>query len=261
MATVEQGICCPGCPHRAAYVACREALGRGRGRVICGNAGCERVGSMHPAATTCPGGEDALLERYRTAAPQRTADGEPGAQACIHFVPDTALTEPNHADAPTDLAGEGTSVVLAVMASSAASTTREGIEQLAERARELGADDAVAVDPLDTSNATAAVQAALEAPGVHAVLFAAPCTQLVDTEQLGGPCEVDRFACVGCHRCKQITGCPALTFTPPSYRIDPDACAGCDLCGAHCRTHVIYSPRARLTPEQRSQLRYQSIRA
>ena len=73
MRNAEPGISCPGCPHRAAYVVVKDAVGRGRGRVFCGNAGCRVVGVMHPAATTCPGGEQALLPRYRQAVPDGTA--------------------------------------------------------------------------------------------------------------------------------------------------------------------------------------------
>ena len=61
----QTGIACPGCPHRAAFVVVKDAVGRGRGRVFCGDAGCAAVGPLHPAATTCPGGEAALLPRYR----------------------------------------------------------------------------------------------------------------------------------------------------------------------------------------------------
>ena len=71
---------------------------------------------------------------------------------------------------------------------------------------------------------------------------------------------LDRYACVGCHRCKQITGCPALVFAPPAYQIDADACTGCDLCTAYCRTHVIYSPRTRMTPEERAAERLAATR-
>ncbi len=70
------------------------------------------------------------------------------------------------------------------------------------------------------------------------------------------PVEIDQYACTSCHRCQQITGCPAIAFTPPIFHIDRDACAGCDLCVEYCRTNVIYSPRSRMTPEQRSRARY-----
>ena len=87
-------------------------------------------------------------------------------------------------------------------------------------------------------------------------MFASPCAQLQRGEFQAESVEIDQYACTSCHRCQQITGCPAIAFTPPIFRIDRDACAGCDLCVEYCRTNVIYSPRSRMTPEQRSRARY-----
>ena len=113
------GVSCPGCPHRAAYVACKETLGRGRGRVICGNAGCANVGPMHPAATACPGGEEALLDRYKVAVPTGGTSEEPACEAVIHFIPDVDLAAENAAEMLHALPAEGHVTVLAVLASSA----------------------------------------------------------------------------------------------------------------------------------------------
>lgn len=259
MARVQRGIACAGCPHRAAYVVCKEALGRGRGRVICGNVGCPAVGPMHPAATTCPGGEDALLARYKQEAPEGGSPLSPAVEACVHFALDREVVGDDAEGRLSGLAGEGVSTVLAIMASSRESLERSGIERLAEHAIALGACDVEVVDPLDTLNAGAVVSRAVATPGIHAIVFAAPCVQL-QGDRAPQPVEIDRFACVGCHRCKQITGCPALEFAPPAYRIDTEACTGCDLCTAYCRTHVIYSPRTRMSPDERSAERHQAAR-
>ena len=256
MAAIEKGIACPGCPHRAAYVVCKEALGRGAGRVICGDAGCAAVGPMHPAATACPGGEGALLPRYRQEVPQDGTFETPAVKRCIHFVTDTAFAAEDVAERFVGLAAEGRSTVLAVLASSRAFLAREAIESLGKQALALGAEDAVVVDPLDTLRAEDVVANMLEQPGLHAVIFASPCAWLIHSDMVLQPAEIDRYACVGCHRCKQITGCPALLFTPPFYQIDTDACAGCDLCAGYCRTRVIYTPRDRMTPEERGAQRY-----
>lgn len=261
MVGVERGIACPGCPHRTAYVACKEALGRGAGRVICGNAGCAAVGAMHPAATACPGGEEALLPRYRQAVPTGGTAEAPASERCIHFALDTEAAAEDAEARFADLATEGRSTVLAVLASSRAFLTREAIERLGDQALALGAEEAVVVDPFDTLRSEQVLDDMLERPGVHAVVFASPCARLLKHGGEAGtqalePVEIDRYACVGCHRCKQITGCPALSFTPPFYQIDAQACAGCDLCTSFCRTHVIYSPRDRYTPEERSRMRY-----
>lgn len=241
----EKGVSCPGCPHRAAFVAVKEAVGRGRGRVYCGDAGCSIVGPLHPAATTCPGGEAALRDRYRQPVP----DGAPEARArvCAHFVRAEVLGE--RADELDHLAQEGETVLLCVLASSRAWLDDASVEKLVGRARALGAAHVAVLDPFDTLASQDALECALGAGGVSALIFRSPCVQLQHGE--AAPAEVDRFACVGCHRCYQITGCPALSFTPPVYTIDPDACAGCDLCCDFCRTHVIYSDRQRLSPADR----------
>lgn len=290
----ERGIACAGCPHRAAYVAVKEALGRGRGRVYCGDAGCAAVGPLHPAATTCPGGEAALLPRYRQAIPAGTDADR--AQACAHFITDRALMRLAAHDATADaseadptpeadpspetvadsldhLDREGETVLLCVLASSAHSLTDDALVALADAARAHGAADAVTVDPFDTLAADAAVTRALAFPGVHAIIFASPCAQLLratsdaaptddtsaaaaasanqDDPQPLDPVEIDRYACVGCQRCVQITGCPALAFVPPVCTVDAAVCAGCDLCCDYCRTHVIYTPRQRMAPAAR----------
>ncbi len=248
----ERGIACPGCPHRAAYISVKNAMGRGRGRVYCGDAGCAVAGPLPPAALTCPGGDEALLPRYRQPVPDATSP----ATTCAHFVTDRVLIERGTKGADTanhefdHLPREGATVLLCILASSRASLAAETRADLAQRARELGADDVVMVDPFDTLAAEQVVVSALAAPGAHGIIFASPCVQLqrgADAEAV----EVDRFACSGCHRCAQITGCPALRFTPPVYTVDQDACAGCDLCSDYCRTNVIYTPRQRLTPSER----------
>lgn len=252
----QPGVSCPGCPHRAAYIACKEALGRGRGRVICGNAGCVNVGPMHPAATTCPGGEEALLERYKVAVPTGGTPEEPTCEAVIHLIPDADLAAGDAAEALRPLRGEGRVTVLAVLASSREFLTVDALEELAARALDLGCDDAAIVDPFDSQKSSDVLHGALARPGVHAVVFASPCAQLQRGEFQAEPVEIDQYACSSCHRCQQITGCPAIAFTPPVFHIDRDICAGCDLCVEYCRTNVIYSPRSRMTPEQRSRARY-----
>lgn len=258
MRKVERGVSCAGCPHRAAYIACKEALGRGKSKVICGNAGCAATGFMHPAATTCAGGEEALLPRYKQEPPSGGTAQEPAVSACIHFALDTEVAAEDAPRRFAGLAAEGETTVLAVMVSSRHFLEAESIEALCQRiVEDLGIDDLVAIDPLDTLACTDILSDMLTRPGVHAVAFCSPCAQL-QGDHAPEPVEIDRIACVGCHRCKQITACPALVFAPPAYMVDAEACSGCDLCTSFCRTHVIYSPRVRIAPPERAEMRYQA---
>ena len=255
----QRGICCAGCPHRAAYVVVKDAMGRGRGRVICGEAGCPAVGELHPAATTCPGGQERLLPRYRQDAPAGSAEA-PGADICAHFALDLQM-DAAEAGGPLSagaLAGEGACAILCVMASSARFLTPEALDGLGRHLGELGYGSVALADPLDTAGTGAMLSELLAEGGVHAVVFASPCAQLMrgaSPELATAAAEVDRISCVGCQRCVQIVGCPALSFRPPAASIDADVCAGCDLCADYCRTHTILGPRTGMAPAQKAALR------
>ena len=247
----QTGVACAGCPHRAAFVVVKDAVGRGRGRVFCGDAGCSAVGPLHPAATTCPGGEAALMPRYRQAVP--AGDEEAPATVCAHFVPDRALLDPACAAELDHLAREGATVLLCVLASRRDSSAPRAKPPWSRALGSLVAPTWPCSTRSIRSPASGAVFSALEAPGVHGLVFASPCAQLM----VGAfeHAEVNAFACMGCQRCNQITACPALAFVPPTCQIDPDVCAGCDLCADFCRTHTILSPRERLSPAEKHAMR------
>lgn len=259
MRNPQRGVLCAGCPHRAAYIAIKEATRRVRGRVVCGNIGCVAVGAVQPAAATCPGGEEALLPRYRQEVPCDGTPDAPAAPLCVHVAPDAEIAADDAAKRFAGLAAEGATTILAVMASSKAYLSREAIEGLGQRMLELGADSVAVLDPFDLERCGEVLAALIAEPGVHGVLFASPCAQLLRTAE-SEPVEVDRFMCVGCQRCVQVTGCPALSFVPPVCTVDADACAGCDLCCGVCRTQIIYSPRARMSVAERANARYAAAR-
>lgn len=256
----QRGVICAGCPHRAAYVVVREAMGRGRGRVVCGDAGCRAVGPVHPAASTRPGGQEALLPRYNQEVPAGSM-GKPGSERCAHFALDVDLmAEQGNRLSEERLSAEGASAVLCVMASGARFHASPGVDGLVERLRALGYGDVAAIDPFDTQGAAEAMRALLESGGAHALVFASPCAQLM-RRCLPAPAAVDRLTCVGCMRCVQITGCPALSFAPPAAAIDPDRCCGCDLCADYCRTRAISSPRTGQALEMCRRARFAAARA
>lgn len=244
----ERGVCCAGCPHRAAYVVVKEAVGRGRGKVYCGDAGCRVVGEVHPAATATPGGMARLLPRYAQAIPDGSEEKRAG--VCVRFIPDEQLMADDAADRLGNLADEGACVLVCVLASSKAYAGDTAARAVAHRALELGAQDACVVDPFDSAGTGEVAGDLAERPGVHALVFASPCTRLMAAHPVE-PAEIDRISCVGCQRCVQITGCPALTFQPPAAAIDPEACVGCDFCADWCRTQCVLSLRTRMTPAER----------
>ena len=259
MHSPKRGILCAGCPHRAAYLALKEATRRRRGHVICGNVGCAATGEMYPAAATCPGGMERLLDRYRQPTPTGGTPEAPACPVCVHLASDAEIAADDAPERFAGLASEGEVTILAALASGKRYLAHEAIEQLGERMLELGADTVAVLDPFDAARCAEELSGLLASPGVHGAVFASPCAQLLRARPLD-PVEVDPYMCVGCHRCFQITGCPALSFRPPAYVVDPDICAGCDLCCNYCRTQVIYTPRARMSPAERAGARRAACR-
>lgn len=251
-----KGVLCAGCPHRAAYLAVKEASRSYRNRVFCGNVGCTVVGQMHPAAATCPGGEPELLDRYKRDVPTGGTAQKPAYATCLHFATDDELFAPDAPKRFGQLAAEGATTLFCVLVSSKRRLAHEGIEEAGQRMLDLGIEGVAVLDPFDALVTPGVLGEVLAQPGVHGILFASPCVQLQDKAALGAPVEVDPYMCVGCHRCFQITACPALSFSPPAYHVDPTVCARCDLCCRYCRTQVIYSPRSRMEPADRAAARY-----
>ena len=112
----------------------------------------------------------------------------------------------------------------------------------------IGVSPIITVDPFNQEEAVAAVKQASEAPGVSAVIFKAPCISIASKLgcKLPGPKTVDTGKCIGCRKCINELGCPALSvsLTPNAkgkqlIEIDKSLCTGCGLCSQVCPTGAI----------------------
>ncbi len=107
------------------------------------------------------------------------------------------------------------------------------------------------VDPLDYDASVRTVTEAIGEKGVRAIIFKSPCIALFKP---AAQCRVDADACIGCMRCVNEIGCPALTPEAGSAdgagaggggsvsgsgkkkraHIDSALCNGCGLCAQLC---------------------------
>ena len=55
---------------------------------------------------------------------------------------------------------------------------------------------------------------------------------------------VDSGTCIRCKKCIRELGCPALTATGGSIRIDSSLCTGCTLCSQLCPANAIVPSRS-----------------
>ncbi|MDR1358179.1 MAG: 4Fe-4S binding protein, partial [Coriobacteriales bacterium] len=97
----------------------------------------------------------------------------------------------------------------------------------------LGVTSVAVVNPLDLPRAVKAVTAAVEEPGVSAVVFRAPCIT-VGSPGLAPIVVAD--ACTGCRVCIESIGCPALSLDEEvdTIAINTSLCYGCGLCTQVC---------------------------
>ena len=243
---------CAGCPHRGAFLAVKQAVGKRRKAVYSGDIGCYTLGNAAPLKTTdtclCMGAGITMAQGLGLAEPETLqiafigdstffASGMTGVanavynqhRLCICVLDNatTAMTglQPDPGTGHTLMGTQSKPIsIKAVLAA-------------------LGVTTILTVDPLDLATAKMAVEAALSDPGVSAVIFESPCIQL---EKPLAPVRIVAERCrEKCKACVQRLGCPALSIDKSLAVVDESLCTGCDLCVSLCPWEAIESPRTK----------------
>jgi indolepyruvate ferredoxin oxidoreductase alpha subunit len=112
----------------------------------------------------------------------------------------------------------------------------------------IGVSPIIQVNPFEQKAAVEAVQKASEAPGVSAIIFKAPCIAIAQKVGWEKPhaLTVDAEKCIGCRKCINELGCPALSVSTKTnakgkqlVEIDKSLCTGCSLCSQVCPVKAI----------------------
>lgn len=91
-------------------------------------------------------------------------------------------------------------------------------------------------NPHRFEESVSAVMCSVKHVGPSAVIFRAPCVNLVKSE---APVSIDAEGCTGCRKCITSIGCPAIGFDGTKAYIDETLCVGCGLCVQVCPFDVI----------------------
>jgi indolepyruvate ferredoxin oxidoreductase alpha subunit len=99
------------------------------------------------------------------------------------------------------------------------------------------------INPYDIEETIAALNLAIQHPGVSVVVASAPCFlyargrgEELFTEHT---VNVDPEQCNGCRVCIDFFGCPAILFDGEKASIDQLTCVSCNLCLDVCRRGAI----------------------
>ena len=238
---------CPGCPHRGAFYAIKQAVHRKHEVVMCGDIGCYTLGNAKPleAVDTC------LCMGAGVTMAQGFSIVEPGKKAIAYIGDSTYFASGMTGVANAVYNGHDITIVVLDNATTAMTGAQPHpgtgkrlmgghSKPISIRAtlEAMGVQKITRANPLFAEDAIAAASEAIEFDGPSAVVYEWPCTKLLKPKP---PAYFIANACAGCRMCVTRIGCPALTWDDQAKVIvvDRDLCVGCGLCTDVCQYHAL----------------------
>ena len=242
---VRPPVLCAGCPHRASFYAVKVAM-RGQKTLFCGDIGCYTLGNAQPLdmcdTCLCMGAGINIAQGVYHVEPDTKAFAFVGDSTFFASgITGTVNAFYNQADMTLVVLDNSTTAMTGHQPHPGTGRTIRGdvVEAVSiERVlRAIGLTTVETVNPLDHKLAVATVKRVAAEPGVKAIIFKSPCVALVKPANRS---HVDAEKCIGCKRCVNQLGCPALVPQPDGkVAIDQSQCTGCTLCEQVCPVHAI----------------------
>ncbi len=242
---VRPPVLCAGCPHRASFYAIKQAM-KGKKTIYCGDIGCYTLGNAHPLDMTdtclCMGAGINMAQGVNRMEPDTKAFAFVGDSTFFASgITGTINAYYNRADMTLVVLDNSTTAMTGHQPHPGTGHTLMGdvvdkvsIEKIL---RAIGLTTVETVDPLDFDKAVETVRRVADEPGVKAIIFKSPC--IVKFKPKSGQSHIDPDKCIGCKRCINELGCPALIFKDGKASIDETLCTGCTLCEQICPVQAI----------------------
>ena len=253
---VRPPVLCAGCPHRGAFYAVKQAM-KGKKTVYCGDIGCYTLGNAMPLDMTdtclCMGADITMAQGFYHNEPDRY---------CFSFIGDSTFFASGITGVVNAVYNQSHQTICILDNSTTAMTGHQphpgtGVTMMGEIVEKIsiekilegiGVSTIIKVNPFDQKAAVEAVQKASEVPGVSAIIFKAPCIAIAQKVGWEKPhaLTVDPTKCIGCRKCINELGCPALSVSTTKnekgkqlVEIDKSLCTGCSLCSQTCPVQAI----------------------
>lgn len=248
---VRPPVLCAGCPHRGSFYAVKQAM-KGQKTVYCGDIGCYTLGNAKPLdmcdTCLCMGADITMAQGFYHNENDRK---------CFSFIGDSTFFASGITGIVNAVYNQAKMTVCILDNSTTAMTGHQphpgtGVTMMGQIVDKIsiekilcaiGVFPVITVDPFNQAESVAAVKAASDSPGVSAVIFKSPCISVAS--KLGfsfkGANAVSETKCIGCRKCINELGCPALVLNASSKKVQIDAslCTGCGLCSGVCPTGAI----------------------
>ena len=253
---VRPPVLCAGCPHRGAFYAVKQAM-KGKKTVYCGDIGCYTLGNAMPLDMTdtclCMGADITMAQGFYHNEPDRY---------CFSFIGDSTFFASGITGVVNAVYNQAKQTICILDNSTTAMTGHQphpgtGVTMMGEIVEKIsiekildaiGVKPVITVNPFDQKAAIDAVKTASETPGVSAIIFKAPCIAIAQKVGWEKPhaMAVDTNKCIGCRKCINELGCPALSVSLTKnskgkhlVEIDKSLCTGCSLCKQVCPVQAI----------------------
>ena len=253
---VRPPVLCAGCPHRGAFYAVKQAM-KGKKTVYCGDIGCYTLGNAMPLDMTdtclCMGADITMAQGFYHNEPDRY---------CFSFIGDSTFFASGITGVVNAVYNQSHQTICILDNSTTAMTGHQphpgtGVTMMGEIVEKIsiekildaiGVKPVITVNPFDQKAAVEAVQQASETPSVSAIIFKAPCIAIAQKVGWEKPhaLTVDSTKCIGCRKCINELGCPALSVSLTKndkgkqlVEIDKSLCTGCSLCSQVCPVKAI----------------------
>ena len=253
---VRPPVLCAGCPHRGAFYAVKQAM-KGKKTAYCGDIGCYTLGNAKPLdmcdTCLCMGADITMAQGFYHNEPERK---------CFSFIGDSTFFASGITGVVNAVYNQSQQTICILDNSTTAmtghqphpGTGRTMMGEIVEKIsipkilEAIGVSPIIEVDPFDQERSVEAVKKASESNGVSAVIFKSPCISIAS--KLGykfpGAKSVDAEKCIGCRKCINELGCPALSLSAKAnsrqkqiVEIDGTLCTGCGLCKSVCPVKAI----------------------
>jgi indolepyruvate ferredoxin oxidoreductase alpha subunit len=233
---------CPGCGHRAAYYAMREAFGKDA--IFPSDIGCYTLAVDMGTIDTClcMGASITLASGIRFSGEERDICCSIGDSTFLHAgLPGLLNAAYNEAKITVTILDNSTTAMTGHQPHPGTGVTASGDKtkavSLAALAKALGADFVEAVDPYDVNATIETFKRARDYQGLSVVIAKQAC--VINARRAGikrKPFMVNE-SCTGCQECVEF-GCPAIEFEEDSARIN-SLCTGCGVCAQICPNDAI----------------------
>jgi len=253
---VRPPVLCAGCPHRGSFYAVKQAM-KGEKTVYCGDIGCYTLGNAKPLdmcdTCLCMGADITMAQGFY--------HNEPDTK-CFSFIGDSTFFASGITGVVNAVYNQAHITVCILDNSTTAMTGHQphpgtGVTMMGEIVEKVsiekvlnavGVKSVITVDPFNQEEAVKAVKDSVKVDGVSAIIFKSPCISVAG--KLGYPKpvakKVDAEKCIGCRKCINELGCPALSVSQKTnakgkqlVEIDASLCTGCGLCAGVCPTKCI----------------------